>query len=176
MSYIICANQSELDAAQSPYADIEIAFALDADATIRVARNVRVVTCRDLRADNATIGGSLRADGAKISGNLSATDAKISGVTIAEPTQAEIDFLRRIPIDRLVMSEWHGKDWCADKPGDCGTTHCLAGFAQAWSEDQEIRKMEPSAAGRKLIPNLSYLFFAPQALVEKVIRQYQEVP
>ena len=137
-----------------------------------------------LSANRATIGGSLSASDAKISGHLYAGDAKIDGrldasdatiggIKIGPLTDAERVILRQIrdSID-LDMNSWHGEcdDWCIHHEGYCGTTHCLAGGAQALSSDPGIRAMPPLDAGRKLIPNASYLFFAPQPIVERWLR------
>jgi hypothetical protein len=123
----------------------------------------------NLFCEYAEIGGELLYIGARIAGALCCMGSKIKGVKIGEPTEAEIEFLRSIPIDRLRMEQWHGGGWKPSEPGDCGTTHCLAGWAQAKSGDLMIRKMEPSAAGRKLIPNLSYLFYASDEIARNEI-------
>ena len=64
----------------------------------------------------------------------------------------------------LYMAGWHGDDWLPDAaPGGCGTTHCLAGWAQALSPDPEIRRLDPAVAGSRLLPRHAYLFFASDA-------------
>jgi len=142
-----------------PAADIVIDT--EDDVRIVAARNVRVVRCGDLYANGATIRGGLYAN-----------RATIRGITIQPLTEPERAILRRIRDEiALDMNTWHGDDdgWCATHEGHCGTTHCLAGGAQALSGDPSVRAMEPLDAGRMLLPNASYLFFAPQAQVEKFL-------
>lgn len=79
VAYTICRTQAELDSAQGPDADIAIDFG-KADARVRVARNVRVLSCGNLDASHAKIGGSLNAFDAKIGGDIYARDATIGGV------------------------------------------------------------------------------------------------
>ena len=60
----------------------------------------------------------------------------------------------------LDMSQWHAPfQWDPEKPGTCGTTHCLAGWAQALSTDMEIRRASAIIAGLALIPRHAHLFF-----------------
>ena len=120
----------------------------------------------DLYARDAEIGGDLDARDAEIGGDLYACHAEIAGIKIGELTEAEKKILKQIPVPRLNMSDWHGYGWEPRKRGDCGTTHCLAGWAQALSIAPEIRQMDALHAGRELLPNASHLFFAPQKIVE----------
>jgi len=127
-----------------------------------------------LDASNANISGSLDASNADISGDLYASNAKIGGVTVTEPTAEQIELLDRLRselLPLLKMNAWHNSSWSPDSPvGLCGTTHCLAGGAQAMSSDPEIRRMEPHEAGLKLLPCCAHLFFASQKTVEKYLR------
>jgi hypothetical protein len=65
--------------------------------------------------------------------------------------------------DRLKMSQWHGNgDWikktCAEE-AVCGTTHCLAGWLQVCSTDDNVRRMETQSAGALQAPIAAKLFF-----------------
>ncbi len=155
----------------------------DEYADIRRARSVRVIRADivdavhaqiegDLDADGATVADGIYADGAKIGGRIKAKGATIGGIKIGPITAAEKTLLLKIRKSiRLDMEGWHGggREWCKKHRGHCGTTHCLAGGAQALSRDPKIRAMDPYCAGSKLLPNASYLFFAPQDIVERYL-------
>ena len=76
--------------------------------------------------------------------------------------------------EKLNMSVWHGDDaWLGRTPAqeietECGTTHCLAGWAQAISDDPVVRQLGPSVAGSWLLPRHAYLFCATEekAMIE----------
>ena len=61
------------------------------------------------------------------------------------------------------MNSWHSNNWefetIPDVPGECGTTHCLAGWAQALSKDIAVRQLPASVAGIVLIPTASHMFY-----------------
>jgi hypothetical protein len=61
--------------------------------------------------------------------------------------------------ERLAMGDWHGPGWDPTEPGACGTTHCLAGWAQALSTDPKIRGLSAELAGSILMPRHAHLFF-----------------
>lgn len=74
------------------------------------------------------------------------------------------------------MSYWASDDdWLdcktTEEVHNCGTTFCLAGYAQALSLNDNIRALEPEEAGEELIPNLAYLFFMDNDIVEKEIKK-----
>ena len=71
--------------------------------------------------------------------------------------------------NRLDMRNWHGPGWNPEAKGDCGTTHCLAGWAQALCDDPVIRKMEPSIVGSILMPRHAHLFMKSDAEIMKLI-------
>jgi len=127
-------------------------------------------------ASNAEIGYSIDASGAKIGDGIYASGAKIGDVKIGKPTPAEIEIFRTIlaNIDRLEMNTWHGEGWNHDNDEtDCKTTHCMAGFAQCCG-DAKVRRMDTLDAGRLMIPSASHLFFAPNPVVEKWLREQVE--
>lgn len=69
------------------------------------------------------------------------------------------------------MKEWHG-DGLSHEPemGDCGTTHCLAGLAQALSTDPEVRKLRPAVAASRLLPRHAKLFHRTELEVLEVLK------
>ena len=56
------------------------------------------------------------------------------------------------------MGGWHGEGWDPEKPGDCGTAHCVAGWSQALCTHPIIRRMDQAMAGGMLLPRHAYLF------------------
>lgn len=106
--------------------------------------------------------------------------ASLSGAYLkAEPDEiARLDAVRDIILshpERLNMTLWHGEKWNPDHTPEeehsCGTPHCLAGWLQALSPDKEIRQMEAEAAGRKLAPVASGLFFASKSIVFDFLKE-----
>lgn len=94
----------------------------------------------------------------------------------SKPTGKEIKFLKSIFLEKLHMSYWASDDdWLdcktTEEVHNCGTTFCLAGYAQALSLNDNIRALEPEEAGEELIPNLAYLFFMDNDIVEKEIKK-----
>ncbi len=79
----------------------------------------------------------------------------------ANPSAEEMKIIKQIPVDELDMSKWH-----------CGTSHCLAGWAQVIS-GRELNDHEALDDGRELLPSLSHLFFAPNEPVKKLLMQLQ---
>jgi hypothetical protein len=122
----------------------------------------------------ATIGRDLRFEEAAVDGGVTADGATIGGTAIGKITPEEVAILDAIPRNRCDMRGWHGNvSWINRTPQQergCGTTHCLAGWAQTLSSDPEIRCMGPLRAGQLLLPNVSYLFFAPQQFVDRWLR------
>ena len=87
------------------------------------------------------------------------------------PNQVEVlDKIRDIVTsksERLDMSTWHGPTWDENKPAceetECGTTHCLAGWAQVLCENPVIRKLDSEIAGRIVIPAAAAMFTVTNA-------------
>lgn len=79
----------------------------------------------------------------------------------ANPTDTELDILKKIPINRLYMNQWH-----------CGTQHCLAGWAQVLSGMEENRSTAFSD-GQRILPSMYPYFFAPQEPVIKFLEEIQ---
>jgi hypothetical protein len=129
------------------------------------------------------IGGRLDASGSRIGGHLHAIGSEISGVKIHPPTAADIEFARRIVADidarrlHLDMGVWHGRGWSSESaPGDyCGTSHCIAGAAQCLATERDLRECDALDAGKKIIPNLSYLFFWGDTVAERELRKIAEM-
>ena len=130
----------------------------------------------DLSGADLTYADLTRADlsGADLSGaDLTGADlsgADLSGAvgiaTEAEEAATWAAVREAVRADRasLRMAGWHGNGWSPDAdPGGCGTTHCLAGWAQALSEDPEIRRLAPAVAGSRLLPRHARLFLASDA-------------
>jgi len=105
--------------------------------------------------------------------NLSDADLRYanSRYAITEPATPEevarLDAVREIVLakpKRLDMTSWHSSNWTPEHTPEeehsCGSAHCIAGWLQALSPDNEIRAMEPYDAGKKLAPASSYMFFA----------------
>ena len=71
------------------------------------------------------------------------------GIPPREEAIALLDEIRAVVVDtpdRLDMSSWHEDD---DRPHDCGTAHCLAGWAQALRQldtaEDGIRAIRPAS-------------------------------
>lgn len=77
----------------------------------------------------------------------------------ADVGESELQILRQIPPARCDMMSWH-----------CGTSHCLAGWAQVLSdrEDQDTLKV-----GRELLPSVAHLFWAPNTAVRRLLTSLQ---
>lgn len=121
----------------------------DEDVRIVAARSVCVLRC----------------------GHLDASGATINGVKIGTPDEAEIELaVRAMDTGRLEMAYWHSDNWNTEQgqwDTDCKTTHCLAGWAHVAHPEYETAL----EAGLAILPNLSYLFFAPQKIAESHIRR-----
>jgi uncharacterized protein YjbI with pentapeptide repeats len=87
----------------------------------------------------------------------------------ADPEQAvaNLDKVREIILDqpnRLYMGHWHGSEnWinhtCAEETL-CGTTHCLAGWLQTCSTEEEIRRLDNTfLAGVLSAPVAAKMFY-----------------
>jgi hypothetical protein len=68
------------------------------------------------------------------------------------------------------MHNWHGIGWDPGKPGTCGTTHCLAGWAQALCTEPILRRMDPPQVGAMLMPRHAHLFHATNETVMELVR------
>lgn len=62
-------------------------------------------------------------------------------------SDAEWEIVRRIPLDRVRMQDWHSS---------CGTAHCLAGWAQVLAS--KFSSTSPAEAGRLRLPSLQRYF------------------
>jgi pentapeptide repeat protein len=93
--------------------------------------------------------------------------ADIKNRATPEQSIENLDKVRAIILDntaRLEMGHWHdGDEWrertCAEETL-CSTTHCLAGWLQVCSTNQEIREMgDPELAGILSAPVAAKMFF-----------------
>jgi hypothetical protein len=75
-----------------------------------------------------------------------------------QPSEEELKILRAIPIEKLKMDSWH-----------CGTTHCLAGWAQIVCGAIPDRNTA-FRDGQRLLPSMKPYFFAPQEAVERYLK------
>ena len=80
----------------------------------------------------------------------------------ANPSDEEMKIISQIQIENLKMKFWH-----------CGTSHCLAGWAQIIS-GRDIDDGKALSDGRELLPSLSHLFFAPDKPVKKLLLELQD--
>ena len=93
---------------------------------------------------------------------------------IKAKTPEEVEILDQIDVDHCAMETWHTA---------CGTSHCLAGWAQ-WIKDDHAEidlyaidsDSNALAAGLKYLPNISILFYAPTVAVQKWLREKQYLP
>ena len=100
-----------------------------------------------------------------------------------EEAVANLDKVREIILDneeRLNMGGWHGdyegqKRTCAEE-AVCGTSHCLAGWLQVCSTDENVRKLDPHLAGIVTAPVAAKMFFreADEVLAWMKERKYAE--
>lgn len=120
----------------------------------------------NLTSANLTRANLTRANlaGADLTG-ADLTGAK--GVATAEESDALLAQIADIVLarpERLEMNCWHGPAWdwthTPQEAHTCGTTHCLAGWAQALCSVGAIRRMDPLQAGVMLIPTAAHLFYA----------------
>ena len=109
--------------------------------------------------------------GAVLSGAV-LSDADLRGAVfdIAPVTDEQavknLDTVREIILDkqeRLHMSDWHlNNEWqkrtCLEE-AECGTGHCLAGWLQVCSTDENIRRLPAATAGILLAPIASHMFY-----------------
>ena len=126
----------------------------------------------------------LRGDISGLRGNILA--GKYPLLHYIQPTAEEIerlDAVREVILakpKRLDMGIWHGEKWdhthTPEEEHSCGTPHCLAGWLQALSPDEEIRKMNPQDAGEKLAPFASGLFFSDTATVMDFLENRRYAP
>ena len=116
---------------------------------------------------NAWVYGNARVYGnALVSGNaLVYGNARVSGDASPEEI-ARLDEVREIVLakpKRLRMDGWHFGKWTPEHTPEeehsCGSAHCIAGWLQALSPDKAIREMTPQAAGNKLAPSVSHMFY-----------------
>jgi hypothetical protein len=97
---------------------------------------------------------------------------------------ANLDKVREIILDNaalLEMGHWHDENskWqehtCAEE-AVCGTTHCLAGWLQVCSTNEDVRKLEPNIAGAICAPVAAKMFYKNNAEVREWLdkRKYAE--
>ncbi len=124
--------------------------------------NLRDADLRDADLRDANLGGA----------DLGGADLRGAYLRGAKPTSPEeaivnLDKVREIIIDspdRLYMNHWHAdnSDWekktCAEEV-ICGTTHCLAGWLQVCSTDENIRALHPNLAGALMAPVAASMFY-----------------
>ena len=84
---------------------------------------------------------------------------------------ARLDAVREVVLKnprRLRMDTWHSDEWDAthtpEEEHTCGSAHCIAGWLQALCPDPAIRELDPRAAGFKLAPVSSFMFFKSDAV------------
>ena len=109
---------------------------------------------------------------AAVKGGAVLSDADLRGAVfdIAPVTDEQavknLDTVREIILDkqeRLHMSDWHlNNEWqkrtCLEE-AECGTGHCLAGWLQVCSTDENIRRLPAATAGILLAPIASHMFY-----------------
>jgi len=79
----------------------------------------------------------------------------------ADPSPEELAILKRIPLDRLYMEEWH-----------CGTSHCLYGWAQVLSGREE-NDDTVMADGWELLPSMAPYVFCQTSTVRRYLEKVQ---
>ncbi len=129
-------------------------------------------TLRELVISSIASGVGLR--GVDLSG------VDLSGVIGIATEEEENALLSEIQVivesmpERWRMSEWHSdNEWRNKTPADalnnCGTAHCLAGWAQTLSPDPAIRAMDPARAGAILLPRHVHMFNWSNEAVEEAM-------
>jgi hypothetical protein len=106
-------------------------------------------------------------DGASLDGaNLTGANlARAKGLPSREDAIALLDEIREVVVadqDKLHMQTWHED---GSRPHDCGTTHCLAGWAQA------LRKLDSPKAGVRAIWPASHMVYASDADALEFMRE-----
>lgn len=90
-------------------------------------------------------------DGVNNSGSITLTSMPYNmAVNPRGLLDSEIKLLKQIPIDLVYMDTWHS---------DCGTKHCLAGWAQVL-DGNEMDDIKAPSVGKKLLPNMSKYFYS----------------
>ncbi len=87
-------------------------------------------------------------------------DLQILEVNPRYITDEEVDILKRIPLDKLVMEDWHS---------ECGTVHCLAGWGQVLTMPKNERIHTP-IDGFNALPSMSPYFYFVRG--EDKIKEY----
>ena len=151
-------------------------FSIQLGAAIKIAVDAGANLARANLA-GANLAGAYLA-GANLAGaNLAGAylaRANLAGAITTPITQDEIDRLdavREIVLkkpERLKMSGWHSENWTPEHTPEeehqCGSAHCIAGWLQALSPDESVRRMEPADAGKKLAPASSFMFYTTDAV------------
>src|ERR1019366_6707698 len=133
----------------------------------------------DFYCHSAKIEGDFDCRSAKIGGDFYCHSAKIGGdfMTVSTATESEKIILGKIKkvIKKIDMKKWHlNDDWekqSANETISCGTTHCLAGWAQIFG-GEEYKKMDAQEAGNILLPNFKHFFFMPEKIVIEMLMKY----
>jgi uncharacterized protein YjbI with pentapeptide repeats len=113
-------------------------------------------------------GADLR--GADLSGaNLRGVNENYIDPATPDVAVANLDKVREIIMDnasRLEMGHWHSdmawKERTFAEETLCETTHCLAGWLQVCSADENLRNLDPQFAGALAAPIAAKMFFRGQ--------------
>ena len=156
--------------------DGTVLFALEV-GSVRLALEAAVETGADLRGADLRgadlSGADLRdADLRRAIGTPIGADSDPLKKATPEESIENLDKVREILLDdaaRLSMGTWHSDDkWvgrtCAEE-ATCDTSHCLAGWLQVCSTDQNVRSMDSHLAGIVQAPVAAKMFFREEAEV-----------
>jgi len=146
--------------------------------------NLSDANLRDANLSGANLSGANLSDaylsGANLRGaNLSGANLRDAISDPASPEEiARLDQVREIVLaqpHRLDMNGWHSEGWTPEHTPEeehkCGSAHCIAGFLQALSPDEAVRRMDPLDAGKKLAPTQSYIFFTSNNVAKKWLEE-----
>jgi hypothetical protein len=146
-------------------ADLSYAYLRDADLS---DADLNRANLNGANLSDANLNGANLRDANLSGANLNGANLRYAITGPATPEEvARLDAVREIVLakpKRLDMTSWHSSNWTPEHTPEeehsCGSAHCIAGWLQALSPDNEIRAMEPYDAGKKLAPASSYMFFA----------------
>jgi hypothetical protein len=173
-------RDADLRGAALSGADLRGAALSDAD--------LRDADLRGAALSGADLSGAALSGAALSGADLSGADlsgADLSGADRATDEQSisNLDKVREVVLDdtrRLEMRHWHDEEssWrtksCAEEML-CGTTHCLAGWLQVCSTDENVRALDPQTAGVVSAPVAAKMFFRSDDEVLDWLRNRQYV-
>ena len=133
------------------------------DGTVAVRANLADAYLARANLTGADLAGANLAGadltGANLAGAFLAGAIGIATADEEAATWASVRTQVLLTPERLQMNDWH-----------CGTSHCVAGWAQELSTDPEIKAMAPWLAGSRLLPRHAYLFGASDDTVLALMR------